>query len=143
MKGIGQLKPYPASERRAIQAEMVVVMTNARNDANRVLMEERSRALRKFDVHELLVTIDEAGPDGLINRVAFLGFFEVIVAGLLVAGDRLVTEKGEIGHVAGFDPHHMPNHLNVVVNAQALHTGERHGLRVGTPITFQPPPTPT
>lgn len=145
------LGPYPASDRRAVEAQLVVVMTNSMEGADRLLMGERSRALRRFDVHELLVTTDPIGPGDRLTRAAFLGFFEVTVGGLLVVGDRLLlppagdsgasNEGGRrvIGRVVGFDDHHMPNHLNVVVEAESLRTGAELDLGVGDAVLFEPP----
>ncbi|MEX2542035.1 MAG: hypothetical protein WD314_09500 [Trueperaceae bacterium] len=131
-------KPYPASERQPLHGQMVAVMTYRADDSNKALMQERSRALRRYEVHELLVTTDEAAPGGTVNRTAFLGFFEIAVPGLLVTGDRLITAVGEIGRVVGFDSNHMPNHLNIVIGVDELQTGEDLGLHIGGPVTFQP-----
>lgn len=145
------LGPYPASDRRAVEAQLVVVMTNRVQTENRQLMKERSRALRRFDVHELLVTTDPIGPGDELTWGAFIGFFEVQVGGLVVVGDRLLlppSERSEpggrasqrsLGQVIGFEDHHMPNHLNLVVKAESLMTGAELDLRVADVVIFEPP----
>ncbi len=133
-----EFTPYPASERQPIHGQLVAVMTYRSSTNGKKLMQERSRALRRYEVHELLVTNDPVAPGGIIDNTAFLGFFEVTVPGLLVTGDTLVTPVGTIGRVVAFDDNHMPNHLNIVLWAEELRTGADLGLHVGAPITFEP-----
>jgi hypothetical protein len=49
------------------------------------------------------------------------------------------TEAGEgvlIGHLAGFDMTHFPNHINLVVVTDDLRTGRERGLRLEEVLEF-------
>jgi hypothetical protein len=90
--------------------------------------------VKKYEIHELMITDEEAVPGGGANRVRAIGFFEITDSGLIVAGDKVYIEDRLLGALAGYDVTHMPNHINVVVKAESL---DEPVLRVGDKISFK------
>jgi Family of unknown function (DUF6917) len=97
-----------------------------------------SRAVLKHEIHELIFTDEmQAAPGSSVNHIAYLGFFEVLQGGILLKGDELKINGKIIGHLAGFDFTHLPNHMNLVIQTdQPLQTGKDHGFSCGDPVTF-------
>lgn len=100
-----------------------------------------SRAVIKNEIHELILAAKgSAAPGRTINQVAYLGFFEVIEGGLIWVGDCVDIDGAPIGHVAGFDLTHSPNHLNIVIHApEPLRTGKENGIQLKSTIHFVQP----
>ncbi len=98
------------------------------------LIQARSRALLENEIHELMITDEEAAPGGGADRVSAIAFFEVERGGLAVVGDDVILDDSVLGNLAGFDTTHMPNHMNVVVKAESL---EEPPIRVGSRIEFR------
>lgn len=97
-----------------------------------------SRAVLKNEIHELLLT-NEAGarPGQQVNRISYLGFFEVLEGGILWAGDRVEIGERCVGFLAGYDLTHFPNHFNVVIRTdEPARTGFEAGFRLGAPVRF-------
>ena len=101
------------------------------DDRDLTLMPHLSRAVRRGDVLELILTDEkEAQPGDTINQVAYLGFIEMGDTGLLISGDKISIDEEPIGEVIGFDETHMPNHLNVVLRVEERKTGRAMGLKL-------------
>jgi hypothetical protein len=131
--------PYPTSERQRMEGIMVAVMNLKMDEWNNELIEPRSQAIKKTEIHELVVTSQiGVGPGDMVTAAAFLGFFEVTLGGLLVTGDAVKIGGRDIGKVVGFNTIHMPNHLNVVIQVSDLNHGEGLGLHVGQPVVLSP-----
>lgn len=78
-----------------------------------------SRAIRAGEIHELMLT-DEQGacPGTAVDHVSVIGFFEAETGGVILVGDRISVGSKVLGHVAGFDLTHMPNHMNIVIKTK-------------------------
>lgn len=106
------------------------------------LEEFASRCVRQGELHELVTTdhLETAG-GSRIDRVGFLGFVEISVAGVLDRGDIVLVDGEPIGTLLGFDACHFPNHYNVLIHTAWTLTGPEAGLRPGSQVSFQPPPS--
>jgi hypothetical protein len=114
--------------RRKIRCAIVALLNITFTDRNLKLIPTKSRALRKNEIHELMITDENSEPGDTVNRVSAIAFFEVKEGGLAVFGDKVEVEEKKLGILAGYDYTHMPNHMNVVVKADSL---EAPLLRVG------------
>ncbi len=99
------------------------------------LIPQPTRALLKYEIHELLVTDEnEAGPGKVVNRISGIGFFEITQGGIILVGDKLLIKDKYIGEVVGFDETHMPNHLNIVMRSEKKNHGIGLGLHPGDEV---------
>ncbi len=114
------------------------VLVSYRRISGRGLRLEKlySRALCKYDIHELISTGETAGPGDDVQDVAYIGFFEVERGGDLRIGDVLRVGEREIGRVLGFDMTHFPNHMNIVVGTAEQVTGRDLGLTLNDELCF-------
>jgi hypothetical protein len=90
-----------------------------------------SRAIGRGEIHELIST-DETGavPGSRVDRIAYLGFWEIERGGVLIAGDTIWAGGRVLGIVAGYDLTHAPNHMNIVVKVASRLTGKALGLQL-------------
>jgi len=96
-----------------------------------------SRAVLKNEIHELIVTAEEAKPGDSVNQIAYLCFFEVLESGVLWTGDLLEINGKPYGYLAGYDFSHMPNHMNIVIQTrEPLQTGFELNLKPDDPLRF-------
>jgi len=136
-------KPRPPGPerllRKPLRARFVEVLDLTCDDRALTLIPARSRAIRRDDIHELMLT-DEAGakPGGTVTGVDYVGFVEFPEGGMLVYGDAVVIGGREIGTVAGFDECHFPNHYNVVVKGPRRASGVDLDQYPDDPVTFRP-----
>lgn len=134
--GTNAVPTYPRS---ALRANFVAVM-NLRVDARGFqLIPQSTRCIRRFDVHELIVTEEPAAPGRKADRVAYLGFVEFQVGGVMAVGDHVCLREQVIGVIAGFDDTHMPNHQNIVVRVAAAASGSELQIALGQLVEFTPP----
>ena len=125
--------------KRPVTGTLVKVLLHRRDDRGMQLEPYTSRCVRQGELHELLTTDQSpAGPGARIDRVGFLGFVEILQAGVVDRGDQLQINGRSIGTVVGFDACHFPNHYNVVVAADRLQTGLDLGLEPEAPVRFEP-----
>jgi hypothetical protein len=129
-----RLTPGVYGKRRQVEGEVVALLHVSFQDRGLRLIEAKSRAVRLNDVHELMITDEDAAPGGGADRVRAVAFFEVTKPGLIVVGDRVTVGVKRLGTLAGYDETHMPNHINVVVKAPSL---EEPGIRVGDGVRFE------
>jgi len=132
-----QEDPYYAKS--PLVGKLVVVLDGQFPERGLSLIPQPSRAIRRFDIHELIVTDQEAEPGSIINPIAYLGFVEFEQGGVMVAGDKVSVDGELIGYICGFDETHMPNHLNIVVLGQRL-SGRQRGLELKQQILFEKQP---
>lgn len=128
----------PTYPRSALAARLVAVMDFERSDRGLVLIRQRTRCLRRFDVHELIQTSEAAAPGGMVGQVAYIGFVEFLVGGVIAEGDDIHAGGRRLGRIAGFDETHLPNHLNIVVRNDAATCGRDLGLALGDPVEVRP-----
>ena len=74
---------------RSVKAEVVAVLEAIFTDRKMKLIESYSRAVKKYDVHELMVTDQNPLPGNELNRMNAIAFIEVINGGLIVSGDKV------------------------------------------------------
>ena len=125
--------------RLPLEAHFVGVLDSRRESRGLSLIHPRTRCVRRYEIHELILTDErDAGPGATINRCHYLGFVEFQAGGILVEGDALVIDGQTVGTLAGFDESHFPNHYNVVIKGPRLVTGIELGRKPGHPVFFQP-----
>ena len=130
-----RITPSVYGDRRPVEGETVALLHVAFEDRGLKLIETKSRAVKRYEIHELMITDEDAAPGGGANRVRAIGFFEITGSGLIVVGDEVYIEDRLLGKLAGYDLTHMPNHMNIVVKAESL---DEPVLRVGDRIRFKP-----
>jgi hypothetical protein len=131
------ITPSVYGDRRPVIGEIVALLHVTFEERGLKLIQSKSRALVKGEIHELMFTDEEgAAPGGGADRVSATAFFEVKSGGLIVVGDRLTLNDALLGVVAGYDMTHMPNHMNVLLKAESL---EPPVLRVGDKLIFRKP----
>lgn len=133
----GKFKENPYYAKRDVTGELVVVLSGKMNNRNLELITPISRCVCQHEIHELIFTDEAAGPGDKVDRIAYLGFFEVHSGGVLIAGDELEINGQVIGTLAGFDQTHMPNHQNIVINTKFLSSGKDLETKVGDKIKFK------
>jgi hypothetical protein len=127
-----------------VTLNLVKLLFHERTDRGMTLIPEQSRCVRAGEVHELVTTDQrDLRPGDRVDRVGFLGFGEVEAAGVVDAGDSVLVDGQRIGVVVGFDACHFPNHYNLLVATNRLHTGGTLSLAVGGRIRFVQGVTPT
>jgi len=136
---LGKRAPPPDYPRRALRGTLVAVLSFRRQQRGLRLIAANTRAIRRGEIHELLVT-DESGaaPGGTVDRVAGIAFVEFTLGGILGETDRVVLGDEALGEVVGFDESHMPNHQNIVLRAAALLSGMERGLALEAKVAFIP-----
>ena len=130
-----RITPGVYGKRKQVEGEVVALLHVSFQDRGLRLIETKSRAVRLNEIHELMITDEDAQPGSGADRVRALAFFEVSIPGLIVAGDKVVVGNKSLGVLAGYDETHMPNHMNIVVKALSLAEPE---MRVGDKVRFKP-----
>ncbi|VBB05851.1 Hypothetical protein LUCI_1062 [Lucifera butyrica] len=136
----GKFAVNPYFKKSDVTGALVVVLDGRMNNRGLELIIPISRCVVKDVVHELILTDEEeASPGEQVNRIAYLGFITLENSGVLVQGDEVHMNGRMIGHLAGFDETHMPNHLNLVIRTGHLFTGAELNAEPGMKITFHLP----
>lgn len=138
-------KASPYASKTPVIGRLVCVLDAELPERGLELSPFPSRAVLKNEIHELILTDQAgAGPGAEVNHIAYLGFFEVLEGGILLKGDKLQINGETIGHLAGYDFTHLPNHMNIIIKTeQPLQTGHIRGLSCGDPVTFSFTPNTT
>ena len=135
----GSLPPRWDNPHAPLEAQFTCVLRPSLENRGLRLIVNASRAIRRFDVHELIITDEDgAAPGSEVNRIAYIGFVEFACGGVMVAGDRVMVNGEVIGEIAGFDETHMPNHQNIVIKGSSRISGFNRGLRLGDRVSFVP-----
>lgn len=122
------LSKDPFFKKQPVEGTIVAVLSNRFDKRGVTLMPQQSRALLRYEIHELMLTDEAASPNDTIDRIACLGFFEISSPGMVVRGDTLFVAGRPVGTVAGFNGDHMPNHLNIVIHTKSPQTGKEMGI---------------
>ena len=134
----GMFKENPYYAKSDVQGKLVVVLQGKYEDRGLELIKPVSRCVRKYDIHELIVSDEEnIGPGSEVNKIAYVGFVEILEGGVIIAGDGVFRNEEHIGVIAGFDETHMPNHLNIVIRCDKRTTGVELGCCTGDDIIFR------
>lgn len=128
-------KSDPYFAKSVLTGKLVVVLDGQYPERGLSLIPQPSRAICRHQIHELIMTDQDARPGDTVNPIAYLGFVEFQQGGVMVAGDRVVVDGEDIGFVCGFDETHMPNHLNIVVKGERV-SGRQRNLSLGQQIEF-------
>lgn len=115
----------PYASKSPVVGRVVAVLRGTTEQRGLQITGFRSRAVPAGEIHELMITDEDAPLESTVNRVALLAFFEVTSGGVLLIGDRVVAGDIELGVVAGFDETHMPNHQNVCLRGNWVDGAER------------------
>lgn len=108
-------------DRRPVKGEIVALMHFTSEQLGLRLIDARSRAFLKNEIHELMVTDeDKAAPGVEVKRISPFAFFEVTRGGVGIVSDEVRVSEGLVGVIAGYDLGHMPNHMNVIVKSGKL-----------------------
>ena len=133
-----EVNQYPYYQARDLKGEVVAVLQTCSEHRGMEIMSLQSRAIRTGDIHELSCTDEEnAVPGGSVDRVSYLGFFEVTEGTLLITGTRLYLDGEYVGTVAGFNDMHMPNHYNILIRTADFRNGKERGFAIGKKLTFR------
>jgi len=129
---------YPCADKSVVNGKICVILDARAADRNLELVKYPSRAVIKHEIHEIILTAEEtAAPGAAVNKISYLGYFEVDESGVIWVGDRVLVGGKDIGSLAGYDMTHFPNHMNIIIKIEGeLYTGLEAGLKVGTPISF-------
>ena len=134
----GMFKENPYYAKSDIQGSLVVVLQGKYEDRGLDLIKPVSRCVKKYEIHELIASDEEGiGPGKKVNKIAYIGFVEILQGGVIIAGDGVYLKGERIGFIAGFDETHMPNHLNIVISCDKRLTGVDLECRTGDGIIFR------
>lgn len=128
-------KTDPYFAKSVLAGTLVVVLDGQFPARGLKLIPQPSRAICRNQIHELIITDQEAGPGSTVNPIAYLGFVEFTQGGVMVAGDRVVVNGEDIGVICGFDETHMPNHLNIVLRGERV-SGRMRNLTLEQQVKF-------
>jgi uncharacterized protein YuzE len=133
----GILDKYPYADKSDVVGRVVCILDARSENRGMELSIYPSRAVPKGEIHELVTTDDlQARPGKVVDRVAYIGFFEVAEGGIILVNDQVTVDGQEVGQVVGFDFTHAPNHLNILIRSAALMTGPELELRLGGRVVF-------
>ena len=124
----------PYITKREIKGRLVVVLDGKFEERKLRLIAPISRCICTNEIHELIITDEDARPGMQVNKIAYLGFVEIEQGSVMVVGDELLLGDRLIGTIAGFDETHMPNHLNIVIKATERRTGLELSAEVAMPV---------
>jgi hypothetical protein len=128
----------PFTAKSDVVGAVVCIMDARAEERGFELIPSPSRAFARGSIQELIVTDEpQAAPGAVVNRVAYVCFFEIETGGIVLSGDTVSIEDREIGQVAGFDLTHTPNHMNVIVRVAQPRSGAEMGLALGDQVTLR------
>lgn len=126
--------------KRELRGIFVAIMGGHATNRRLRLIQLRTRAISATGIHELLLTDGaEIKPGDIVDRVSFVGFFEVTLGGVLKVGEEARVNEKLLGEVIGFDLTHYPNHMNILLKGPKLVDGMMLGLAPGDEIVFDMP----
>lgn len=134
----GLLKSSIYVEKFTVKGQLVAILNGEVENRKLQLIEAPSRALRRTEIHELILTVDrKASPGAEVDPISYVAFFEVTEPGIVLAGDCIFLAGNHAGSLAGYDETHMPNHMNIVFFSEKRRTGLTMGLELGAEIRFE------
>jgi len=121
--------------RTPVRGRVVAVLDLVLPERELHLITPHSRALKKHDIHEVIVVNDaNAKPSSVVKGAIYIGFFEVTEGGIILVGDEIFIGGTHVCTVRGFDETHMPNHINIVCYSRKPATGKELGIKVGDEV---------
>ncbi len=130
----GMFKTNPYAKKEPICGNLVVVLDGKFDGRGLKLIPQPSRCLLLNEVHELILTDEDAKPNNIVNEIAYIGFFVVKKSAIVVVNDHVEVEGKNLGVIAGFDETHMPNHYNIVVKSDKRNSGLEMGFELGDEV---------
>ena len=125
------------SKKSSVRGRIVAVMNSKLSRRGLRLISPYTRVLLKGEIHELIITDEEgAGPEKTVNRIAYVGFFEMEQGGVVATSDKVTLQGKPIGEIVGFDETHAQNHLNIVIKAPQRKSGEELGVELGDSLAI-------
>ncbi len=125
------------SKKALVRGRVMAVMDAKLSHRGLQLIISPTRVLLSGEIHELIVTDEEdAGPGKAVNRIAYIGFFELEKGGVVAKGDKVTLKRKTIGEIVGFDETHAPNHLNIVIKSSKRKSGEELGIELGDKLSI-------
>lgn len=127
----------PYVSKRPVEGCLVCVL-DARSERRGMQLEPHpSRAVLAGEIHELALTDDPAaGVGARVERVAYVGFVEMVRGGVILVGDQVTLGGRDLGRVVGFDCTHFPNHMNILVRGPHFQTGKHLGADLEESVLF-------
>lgn len=136
----GLLRVHPYAKKKDVTGELVAILNGKLEERGLSLIKPISRALVEDEIHEIILTDEmDAGPGKTVNRIAYLAFFEVKGGGVIVTGDPVFLKGRLLGHIAGFDETHMPNHINIVIKTEKRLSGTELHAEIGQQLMIKHP----
>lgn len=127
----------PYVSKRPVEGRLVCVLDASSQRRGMQLEPHPSRAVPAGEIHELALTDDLAAGVGVrVERVAYVGFVEMVRGGIILVGDKVTLGGRELGRVVGFDCTHFPNHMNILVRGPYFQTGQQLGVDLEEPVIF-------
>ena len=133
----GMIKKSPYVQKKIIKGKLVVILDGIISKRGLNLITPPSRAIKKNEIHEIILTEEDAAPGKIVNSIAYVCFFEVEEGGVIVIGDSVYIGAKLIGEVVGFDDTHMPNHQNIILYAPKKKTGVELKINLDEKILFK------
>ena len=134
----GMIKKSSYAQKKIIKGKLVVILDGIISKRGLNLIIPPSRAIKKNEIHEVIITEEEdAAPGKIVNSIAYVCFFEVEKGGVVVVEDEVYIGKKLIGKVIGFDDTHMPNHQNIILYATEKKTGVELKINLDERILFK------
>jgi len=123
----GMIKKSSYAQKKIIKGKLVVILDGTISKRGLNLITPSSRAIKKNEIHEVIVTEEkDAAPGKIVNSIAYVCFFEVVYIG-----------KKLIGKIIGFDDTHMPNHQNIILYTPKKKTGVELKINLDEKILFK------
>ncbi|ATX77051.1 DUF6917 domain-containing protein [Reinekea forsetii] len=120
-----------------VQSQVVKKLFHKQESRGMTVIEFASRCVRTGEVHELVTTTHKSLATGdRVDQVGFLGFVEILNAGVLERGDHVTVNGNVIGTIAGFDDCHFPNHYNILIETETLLCATDLELTLAQRISF-------
>ena len=133
----GMFSSNPYYAKTDIVGRLNVVLDGKLENRELSLITQISRCVLRDEIHELILSDEDGiGPGKTVNKIAYLGFTEIVQGGVITTGDNVYCAGRLIGTLAGFDETHMPNHLNIVIKTDTRVSGAEQGVNLGDEIAF-------
>lgn len=133
----GMFQGNPYFDKRTVESSLCVILDGRFEQRGLQLIPQMSRALKKNEVHELIISDEEGiSPGSRVDKIAYIGFTEIETGGVIIKGDEVLCDGMLIGTIAGFDETHMPNHQNIVISGERK-SGADRALQLGSRISFR------
>ena len=132
----GMFKTNPYAKKRSLNGKLAVVLDGRYEERGLKLIAQPSRCLLANEVHEMILTDEERKPGDTVDKIAYIGFFEVLESTVIVVGDEVKVAGRVIGKIAGFDETHMPNHYNIVIHGPERFSGNEVGFELDDLISI-------